>query len=588
MAQEPAVRRITTADEARLLAARLLETGRAKPVVVVASVDGDEPLLDPAVVQDGVGTYADVYWMPNGDVTWAFTAAMPPLTQVYGDAGRVYSVDNSWHDDARKSRLHLFATAHRAKGVQDELIAEAMHAAAAAGLFARKATGLREVTATVKGFLSAGRAYVRGDFGIGYVRGEMTVKDVPLESVLRAGMIVKGLFDDRDKLLDISDWLCSPDEALATYEVGEVVPVRVRTVGTSKVTVELYPGKHVDIGAGQVTGNHGDDLHGLFTPGEVAEARVERTGRWILSMHDIHVGEVARAACALVDGGPPWIEIPPEPSPDRPDSAELPLEVAPAMVPPMPLAASVAPPAPAAVDEPQKVVFPSPMLLDPRRRHQARPPVTAQQVAPLVEPSTPVLSPDSRIVAGQREELGRMRVIVEQLEVERETLLGRIEKYKTEKRKLLARARRPIGDQGLAPRGGFLDAKEQLRHEVYLAWVERIPAGEKAARPLPMSWAMGPDFIASLAERPKEVRPKVVSVMVEVLLDIVRESSGRDLHRLRSDAGGDAPHVERAPGEFCWRCAVQQHTPGAPRLHYWKAGTAIEFSRVVHHDDMTP
>jgi hypothetical protein len=36
------------------------------------------------------------------------------------------------------------------------------------------------------------------------------------------------------------------------------------------------------------------------------------------------------------------------------------------------------------------------------------------------------------------------------------------------------------------------------------------------------------------------------------------------------------------------RVALQLKTPSARRLHYWKVGEAIELSRVVKHDDMTP
>jgi hypothetical protein len=36
------------------------------------------------------------------------------------------------------------------------------------------------------------------------------------------------------------------------------------------------------------------------------------------------------------------------------------------------------------------------------------------------------------------------------------------------------------------------------------------------------------------------------------------------------------------------RVALQQGTPSARRLHYWKIGDRVELSRVALHDDMRP
>lgn len=575
------VQRITSGEGARRLAERLLAPGRIKPVVLITSVDAERPLLDPELVLEGVDSYADVFWMPNGDVTWAFSQAMPPMTQVYGDAGRVYAVNDRWQSEPRQSRLHMFASPERARLAQDSLIAEAMSAAFAAGLFARpQMTGLRQVTATVKGFPSVGRALVQGSFGFGYVRAEMTFTGVALESVLAKGMRVAGAFDDATKLLDITEWVSSADEALSTYEVGQVVPVRIRDVGTSVVLVELHPGKAVEIRAGQVTGNVDEDLRGLFTRGEVTEARVKRTGKWILSMHDIGEAEIVRPACSLVPEGPPWIEPVVEEAPGE-SVGDVPVAAAVLTsevdVDEMTSVEDVV------VAEAPRAVAPSPLMLDPRRRTRVPAPIhtsSDRPQPPRAQPAAPA------IVAGQRDELARLRLLVEELEIEREKELGRIEKYKTEKRKLLARVKRP--SQTTVVYDAFLDPEDQLRHEVYLEWVARIPASDKAARPLRDDWTFGSEFLDSLSERPAEIRSKVVAVMVEVLLDLVVGSSGRDLHRLRAGAGGDAGYIERSPGEHCWRCAVQKNTPGAPRIHYWKLGTSIEFSRVGHHDDMRP
>ena len=63
----------------------------------------------------------------------------------------------------------------------------------------------------------------------------------------------------------------------------------------------------------------------------------------------------------------------------------------------------------------------------------------------------------------------------------------------------------------------------------------------------------------------------------------------RKPHPLREGRGSAEREVVRAAdGARCMRVALQLKTPSARRLHYWKVGEAIELSRVVKHDDMTP
>jgi len=135
----------------------------------------------------------------------------------------------------------------------------------------------------------------------------------------------------------------------------------------------------------------------------------------------------------------------------------------------------------------------------------------------------------------------------------------------------------------------FLDAEQQWRHEVYLAWVDRIPATDKAVRALPAGWRVGPQFLDSLDDLEGVSREKVAAVVVEVLTGLAKDLPGRDLHRLRTGEGGNAPVATREDGATCWRAALQRETASARRLHYWEIpGGAVELSRVVAHDDTTP
>jgi hypothetical protein len=131
----------------------------------------------------------------------------------------------------------------------------------------------------------------------------------------------------------------------------------------------------------------------------------------------------------------------------------------------------------------------------------------------------------------------------------------------------------------------FCDPEKQFHHEVYLAWTRRIPSSEKTTRPL-APYALGPDFLPSLKSIEGMDRPKIVDVVVEVLTGL--RSPGRDLHQLRVDTGGNSRPVVREDGATCWRVALQKGAPAARRLHFWRLGQAVELSRVIVHDDMTP
>ena len=142
-------------------------------------------------------------------------------------------------------------------------------------------------------------------------------------------------------------------------------------------------------------------------------------------------------------------------------------------------------------------------------------------------------------LAALREELRstrtRLRNQVQQLNKEREA--------RKAERRGTARGGR---EEETAP--AFLDPQQQWRHEVYLAWVDRIPATDKAARPLPARWLVGPQFLDSLETLEGISRQKVAAVVVEALTGLAKDLPGRDLHRLRTSAAGGAPAVTREDG----------------------------------------
>lgn len=145
-----------------------------------------------------------------------------------------------------------------------------------------------------------------------------------------------------------------------------------------------------------------------------------------------------------------------------------------------------------------------------------------------------------------------------------------------------------IGRSAAAGRADFPEADTWVRHEIACAWVERIPACDKAAHPLP-EYAVGPDLPASLESLETDKFTKALKAMVDVLTGRAEHMDGRELHRLRTSEGGGSPYLVRDDGAHAMRCAIERNTPSARRLHYWVLpGGGIELSRVDVHNAMTP
>lgn len=642
------VRRVASEIQARELAAALQQPGRGRPVVVISTPAGhDVPFVDPQRVLDHVAGLAEVVVIPTGDVSWAFSSGMPPDTQVYGGASRVYGTDLEWVHHPRRSPLHFAYSADEDARVRDRLVADVMRFAVRAGIVgsARSGSGATATTGRVLGVLGTRALVSTDDGGQATVAEELVFADVPLARVLGPGMRVTGVLDPARRLLDIRGML--PDrEALrravhAAYRVGQVVPGRVETVEDDAVRIALAPGVLVRVRRAEITGNDLDLLGDLFTQGEVVAARrmPAPLDGLALRLDDVDESEDQPVpAIALLDGGPPWLEpVPAEPvgtpsgadarvepvrllaTGDAPDGPPRPVEPEPGWPPPGPVRAPTGPGEASAGAEPVPAssagrraptpgdvaawragghdALPSPAAPDP-------PTGTAGKAARDLSLS---LDAAKAQVAALAKELLDDKVKRRQVELEVDRLLGRVgeltdrldrserraEQQATALRKArqeTARLRRLLGEAGteVPEERHFLDDEEQLRFEVLAEWARAIPAAEKAGRPLG-DYTLGPRFLASLTDVEGVSRDRVVRTLVMVLTGLAPEVNGLQVHRLRTGSGGDDPARQRDDGAVCWRVSLQVNTPSARRLHYWRLPSgSYELSRVVVHDDVEP
>ncbi len=618
-----AVEHVRTEADASRLAHHLQDAGRRWPVVVVSTPrDRGRPYVDAASVLDEVRGLAEVVVVHDGVASWAFSHGMPPGTQVYGGASRVYPVGLAWVHDLDRSHLWLAYDEARGARVREQLVQDALGAAASAGLAGTSAppdAAEAAAGATVLGVLGT-RALVQTDDGATlHVAEELTLPGVPLDRLLARGMRLRGTVDAGAGRLDVRGMLPDAAEQLrrvtAACPVGAVVPARVAGVADDAVTLELAPAVRVRVHRDRVTGNDLDLLGDLFSVGEVVLARVvEPTpvpgpGGPVLTpalrLDDVDDSyDAPLPAVRLLDGGPPWLDPPAvlagegahhepddheEASGREDDAPAPPARPGPARPTPAVLARRTPPPSGTSADSPVHPAAPPSrkgaltqlsLSLDEARARAAE----AERELRNLRAAHRTLELE---VAGLRDHAQELRARLDRREEQVEQLKTRVRKAEKAERALATR----LAETGAAPgrRRLFSDPVEQLRHDVRVTWAETVPAQEKARYPLG-AYEVGPEFCASLVDVGRGLEERVLRAIVMVVTDRAPGVPGYELHRLRSGDGGGDPYVVReTDGAVAWRLSLQVNAPQARRLHYWRLpGGGFELSRVVLHDDTDP
>ncbi len=526
------------------LAHHVVDPSRDRTVVVVTRPSGrDTALVDVADIRAQLGALVDVHEVINGAVGHALSDALPDRCTVYGGASRTYPV--GWNSDPDAAPLRFVWNPADAARVTERVISDALHAAHRAA----QATALadsRPATGRVLG-VAGGRALVALDGGgMAAVRPELTVDGVDAERLFTAGMRVEGQLDTSGRL-DITDMVRPAAEALADYRPGDTVLGRVETVTTGHADVAMYPQVAVRVMRDQIIEpSRPARVADLLTEGETVAAVLTGTpadAGWSLDMADVDPDVEPVPAPAILPGGPAWL-IPPQRTAADPE------------------------PQPEPEPEPEPEPQPAAVPATPDVASAALASMTAERDQLMGD-----LAAASRSVERAQQELARARTRAREAEA------------------ALAQTRRKLGSAETAvdlverERSLFADPEEQLRFEVQLAWARRIPAAEKAARPLGR-YSLGPDFLQTLASAEGVDRSKVIDVIVEIVTGLVVDLPGRELHQLRDGTGGDNAARVRPDGATCWRVSLQVKTPSARRLHFWMLNDGtVELSSVRLHDD---
>ena len=637
--------RVESSAAVRQLAAGLHDADRDRPwVVVTARLGSREPdiLLD-RLVED-VGDVTRIFLIETGALTHQLSDLLPDRFQVYGGAGRSYPAGPGALEDISRSKLRFpYANPQRAT---EQLVADALAHAHQAGLFAHAPASATPITGTVRGFLSGGsRALVELDGGgMATIWQELTFPPVPLDWTLEREQRVDGVLDLATRRLRVDAGTPSITALAARFPHNSVTLALVQHVNANRAALALHPHAAIAVTRPDISPNPLDQVDGLLTEGDVVAVRVlhHQSGALHLRLTDVDDDEPVLQPLALVQGGPPWLRE------DRPLVAEVePLpEVEPVetrVLPPDPVETRVLPPGALPEVEPveTRVLPPDPLpegepVEAPARpaprpgpgvvrvlaasAPQARQPIVDAPPAPAIPTSVSLRSTQLSLVEAR----GHIRRLEARLEdagasdsqhaqllerartaelQHRESLveLGTLRRTEAElrdeqrtQRRALRESRRTAAPAS-APsdferrRGQWTDVDGWVRHELYLAWVERIDATERAKWPLPPDYALSDGFAGSLEGLDDGQLVKAFKAGVDVLTGRVASVPGRRQHPLRTGNGATAAARMRPDGARCMRVAIEQHTPAARRLHYWMLpGGGVELARVVTHDDMEP
>lgn len=617
-------REVASGADVDKLAELLLSPDRRRPVVVISRFpDPRQASIDVAAVEQRVADLVDVYAVVTGSRTRRFEELMPGKTHVFGAAGRVYPPVHTWEADPYAAPLFMVRSDKDTKPKTRALITAALKAS----LPAEAAPGHR-IPAVVRTLDAPHRAEVEtADGRMATVARELLFPSVPIDRLLTVGMPLDGVL--RADRYDVSDMIIPVSERAAGYRAGDLVLVEVQWVEDDRAVVRLCPAVDVVVSKAQVTSNHLDRVRDLMSQGEVLRARVVGTDPdWHLTMLDVDDDETPVTAPALLRGGPPWLTLVAVEDlrthaaaagldPETAEQEELQLDDLET------LASETLAPAEAGIVEHgivedgivedelvedlvddlegQKAGFAGTVDLDDGpiessadRGLPAEPVVNepgAEDSVGIERAAREAAETRSRLLAQAVSDLRRENGQLARNLDRNQTRLADSREELTRVRVELRKARQAsqrAKEQTAEDSQWFLDPEEQLRFEVRLQWAKKIPAADKQRHPLSEdAYTVGPDFLATLVNFPQD-RAKVVEVIVEVLTGIADTSGGREVHQLRTGSGPGDPLVVRSDGATCWRAYVQQKSPQARRLHYWRTVKGIELSRVVPHDVNTP
>lgn len=578
------------------LAEALTQAERERPAVVVSTTKNG-PLINPAALATKLGPDVDVYLLSSAGLAYDFQDAMPVDTAVYGGAARCYPPGNAWANNSTSSMVRLAYTDAEGRAavhlLADDVAAmPSLMSAKVMTSSAPQPRGSVRVEGIVSVLLEPDGVLVKLDDGIARIDTSVFAPGISPERLFTASQKVTGTV--RDGVLTITDGRFTPADAADHAAKGCVFPALV----ISPKTVALFPGLTVRHSTGEREGT-------VIAVSVVLSGRADGKAWKLATVAE--PGEV-EDALPFMAGGEPWIRWEPAPAATAVTQEPEPVPDQQPTSAPVPDNAAVLTP------EPADDVFASLDAVRARLEYlSADNSRLSRELHGLLladaasQESTPVPSPS---LGGA--EIARLRAQVALLSRQKADMISdhrramhdaddlaaentrfthaneklreqvRAERARADRARQLSRDIDDVSETGPL----FNDPEAQFRHEVYLEWATRIPAGSKAETPL-AEYGFADGFLSAVDTIQGVDRSKIIAVAVEVLAGLADSMPGRDMHRLRGGLPGGASFVEDPEMGTAWRVALQVKTASARRMHFWRGTDGkIVFATVGVHDDM--
>ncbi len=542
------VRSVSSADAAGFVRDVLYSRTRARPVVAVSTKGkAGNFLLDPAVLAEALGDRADVVTIETGEAAWALGALLPKRMDVYGGAARIWWPGLTPASDPQAHPLVFLWSAEEAPRVLRSIVASVTHGQPRAGR-----AGPAEPPAPVP--------------------AAAPVED-PRGPTAAPGRVLDAVVD-------------SLDGGRIRVRVGDRKgPVKFADVPLARLAAELRPGQRIPVREVAEPGQRDPSysVRGLLRD------------PWKRIAGEYAVGDVVRARVARLGEGHMLVELLPD---------------AHALVPVRELDWTFVR-HPGDLYKGGELVRVKILTLEPEIRkcsvsikqafgapvHGAIAAGPGEEPFLADGPGTAAAfgeAADAAADAGQAE-ARRWKEELDSALQDREDLL-RQRAAAHEQNAALKRDVRSAEDRLRALEGRLTAGLDPTSSEpafllaVRVEYARRFDESDRAAHPL-QRMRVGREFLARLRDLDGVEVGKVVEVCAQVASGRARAIQGRSVHELRSGAPGSAGRTRAADGAKAWRCALQDGTPSARRLHWWQipgpAGATIEFAAVALHDDVS-
>jgi hypothetical protein len=552
---------------------------RAKAICVVTTpISSPQPTFSVEDIEKEVGDLAQIFLVQTGDLTRRFVDELSPKAAVFNGAAKIFTPD--WETMEEWPRLFYCHESYKVRDT-DILIDQIWKLASDKDL--ERFANLKAVPAeaTVSRIMGA-RAFVLTSNGeLATVRQEITCPGIPLEWWLPTNTRLNGKYNEAERLFLPRLESQSLDSLVEIYGYGNLALVLVKEAERKKGIVTIYPGIDVQFTLEEISGNERDLVTDFLEPGQVVAMRLYRDpqGRTRLKMNDIDDDEVPVQAVPVIAGGSAWLV------PER----DIPIEE---------------------TSAPVAIQIPEVELVAPTEETQV---VTSS--IPIPQPGTykSQTSSSEAVVSGRKHHewiayttglTKRIESFISELKAlraentagfnERNALKRRIEEISrnsTSARRKIA-SKDPNKSNTRTRRDRWSTNEDWFNEELRRVWISRYkPEERNSSYPLDLSkFSYGPMFFESVFD--PHLTEDELRKAVRAIVDIVtgREAAARQnrVHNLRESDSPSASQRTRPDGSKAWRANIEDNTPQARRLHYWKDTTGlIELAKVAKHDDFS-